>query len=70
MPRRCSAERRPGSAGQPREIVVHREQIVAPAGRHRLPAVYPYCYFAANGGLVALIFSTSTGAQRRMSIAS
>ena len=48
----------------------HREQIVALAARHRLPAVYPYCYFAANGGLVAVSFSTSTGARRCMSIAS
>jgi len=30
--------------------VVHREQIVALAARHRLPAVCPYRYFAANGG--------------------
>ena len=28
--------------------VVH--QIVALAVRHRMPAVYPYRYFAANGG--------------------
>jgi hypothetical protein len=50
--------------------MVHREQIVAPAARHRLPAVYPYRYFAANGRLVALSFLTSTGARRRMSIVS
>jgi putative ABC transport system substrate-binding protein len=31
--------------------VVHREQVVALAARHRLPVVYPYRYFAANGGL-------------------
>ena len=31
--------------------VVHREQIVALAVPHRLSAVYPYRYFAVNGGL-------------------
>jgi putative tryptophan/tyrosine transport system substrate-binding protein len=32
---------------------VHREQIVALAARHRLPAVYSYRYFATVGGLIS-----------------
>jgi putative ABC transport system substrate-binding protein len=31
----------------------HRELIIALAARHRLPAVYPYRYFVADGGLVS-----------------
>ncbi|HEY1364173.1 MAG TPA: ABC transporter substrate-binding protein [Xanthobacteraceae bacterium] len=31
----------------------HRELIVALAGRHRLPAVYPFRYYARAGGLIA-----------------
>ena len=31
----------------------HREQIVALAARHKLPAVYPYRHFVARGGLVS-----------------
>jgi putative ABC transport system substrate-binding protein len=33
--------------------VVHRERIVALAAEHRLPAVYPYRYFATAGGLIS-----------------
>ena len=33
--------------------VVHRDLIIALAARHRLPAVYPFPYFAHSGGLVA-----------------
>ena len=33
--------------------VVHRDLIITLAARHRLPAVYPYPYFAHSGGLVA-----------------
>jgi putative ABC transport system substrate-binding protein len=33
--------------------VVNRETILALAARHRLPAVYPYRYFASGGGLVS-----------------
>ena len=33
--------------------VVHRDLIIALAARHRLPAVYPYPYFAHSGGLVS-----------------
>jgi ABC-type uncharacterized transport system substrate-binding protein len=31
----------------------HRDQIIALAGRHRLPAIYPFRYFAASGGLLS-----------------
>lgn len=32
---------------------VHRGHIIAGAARHRLPAVYPWRFFAAEGGLMA-----------------
>jgi len=32
---------------------VHRDLIIALAGRHRLPAVYPFRYFAHSGGLLS-----------------
>jgi putative tryptophan/tyrosine transport system substrate-binding protein len=32
---------------------VHRELIVALAARHRLPAMYPFRYFPASGGLMS-----------------
>ena len=32
---------------------VHRKQIIALAGQHRLPAVYPFRLFAAEGGLIS-----------------
>jgi putative ABC transport system substrate-binding protein len=32
---------------------VHRELIVALAARHRLPAVYPYRFYATSGGLAS-----------------
>ncbi len=31
----------------------HRDAIIAVAARHRLPAVYPYRYFTASGGLMS-----------------
>jgi putative ABC transport system substrate-binding protein len=31
----------------------HRELIIGLAARHKLPAVYPYRFFAADGGLIA-----------------
>lgn len=31
----------------------HRELIVAQAGRHRLPAIYPFRFFAESGGLLS-----------------
>src|SRR5262249_36003061 len=33
--------------------LAHRDLISALATRHRLPAVYPYRYFAAAGGLIS-----------------
>jgi ABC-type uncharacterized transport system substrate-binding protein len=32
---------------------VHRDLIIALAAKHRLPAIYPYRYFVAEGGLVS-----------------
>jgi putative ABC transport system substrate-binding protein len=32
---------------------VHRELIIALAAKHRLPAIYPYRYFVADGGLIS-----------------
>jgi putative ABC transport system substrate-binding protein len=32
---------------------VHRALIIEQAARHRLPAIYPFRYFAVDGGLVA-----------------
>ena len=31
----------------------HRADIIAAAARHRLPAIYPFLYFATDGGLIA-----------------
>ena len=31
--------------------LLHRDLIIARAAQHRLPAVYPFRYFAINGGL-------------------
>jgi putative tryptophan/tyrosine transport system substrate-binding protein len=31
----------------------HRDQIIALAARHRLPAIYPYRYFVIGGGLIS-----------------
>jgi hypothetical protein len=31
----------------------NRQSIIALAARHRLPAVYPFRYFAASGGLMS-----------------
>ena len=33
--------------------LLHRDLIIALAARHRLPAVYPYRYFVAAGGLIS-----------------
>ena len=32
---------------------VHRDLIITLAARHRLPAVYPFRYFALSGGLLS-----------------
>jgi putative ABC transport system substrate-binding protein len=39
--------------------IVHRDAIVAAAALHRLPAVYPFRYFAASGGLMSYGVDTS-----------
>jgi putative ABC transport system substrate-binding protein len=33
-------------------LAIHRELIISLAARHRLPAVYPYRYYAMSGGLI------------------
>ena len=33
--------------------VVHRDRIIAQAARHRVPAIYPYRYMTAAGGLMS-----------------
>ena len=33
--------------------IVHRDLIITLAARHKLPAVYPYRYFVAGGGLIS-----------------
>ena len=32
---------------------IHRELIIALAARHRLPAIYPYRFYVAAGGLIS-----------------
>ena len=46
--------------------VGHRQLITALAARHRLPAIYPYRFFVAVGGLVSYgpDWSTPFGAQQ------
>jgi putative ABC transport system substrate-binding protein len=44
--------------------LVHRDPIIALAARHRLPAVYPYRIFVANGGLMSY-GTDSTDSYRR-----
>jgi putative tryptophan/tyrosine transport system substrate-binding protein len=34
-------------------VTVNRERIVAQVNRQRLPAIYPYAYFAKSGGLIS-----------------
>jgi len=34
-------------------ITVYRDRIIALAAKHRLPAVYPFSYFPADGGLMS-----------------
>jgi putative ABC transport system substrate-binding protein len=33
--------------------ILHRDLIIALAARHRLPAIYPYRFFAASGGFIS-----------------
>src|SRR5262249_43424047 len=52
--------------------IVHADVIVALAARYRLPAVYPYRFFTANGGLISYgsVIWSSGGRPRPMWIAS
>jgi len=38
---------------------VHREQIIALAAHHRVPAIYGYRYFTAAGGLISFGFNSA-----------
>ena len=40
---------------------VNREQIIALAGRHRLPAIYPFRYYVTAGGLMCYGASNTDG---------
>jgi putative ABC transport system substrate-binding protein len=31
----------------------HRERIIAAAARHRLPGIYPFSFYATEGGLIS-----------------
>jgi putative ABC transport system substrate-binding protein len=42
----------------------HRDLITALAAKHRLPAVYPYRYYVASGGLIS--YGPNTGEQYRL----
>jgi putative ABC transport system substrate-binding protein len=47
-------ERNAGLIGVPEvTMTLHRELIIRQLARHRLPAVYPYRYFPAQGGLAS-----------------
>ena len=39
-------------------MTVHRERIVSLAAQHRVPAIYPFRYFVAGGGLMSYGVST------------
>jgi putative ABC transport system substrate-binding protein len=34
-------------------VIIHRELIMSLAARHRMPAVYPFRYYATGGGLAS-----------------
>jgi putative ABC transport system substrate-binding protein len=34
-------------------ILTHRDVIIAQAARNKLPAIYPYGFFVASGGLIS-----------------
>jgi putative ABC transport system substrate-binding protein len=40
-------------------IAVNRDKIIALAVQHRLPAIYPYSFFARSGGLASYGVNTS-----------
>lgn len=44
-------------------VVLHRKEIIARAARHRLPGMYPYRFFAAEGGLMS--YGSDVGEQYR-----
>jgi putative ABC transport system substrate-binding protein len=49
-----------GVAVMPHDVTVaHYKLIVSLADRHRLPAVYPYRFYATQGGLVSYSFDTA-----------
>lgn len=46
--------RNPGLIATPGgPVTVHRKLIIASAARHHMPAMYPYRYYAAEGGLMS-----------------
>ena len=49
-------------------MVGHRREIVAAAARHRVPAIYPYYYFIAVGGLISYGFSYDTIAAEKSEV--
>ncbi len=44
-------------------VVLHRKEIIALAAQHRLPGMYPYRFFAAEGGLMS--YGSDVGEQYR-----
>ena len=47
-------EERPGLLVLPENFAIaHHDAIIALAARYRLPAVYPYRFFTASGGLMS-----------------
>jgi ABC-type uncharacterized transport system substrate-binding protein len=46
--------------------LLHRDLIIARAAHHRLPAIYPFRYFALNGGLVS--YGTDAAETHRQAI--
>jgi ABC-type uncharacterized transport system substrate-binding protein len=40
-------------------ITVHRDLMISVAARHRLPAIYPFRYFAVSGGLISYGLETN-----------
>jgi ABC-type uncharacterized transport system substrate-binding protein len=44
-------------------VVLHRKEIIALAAQHRLPGMYPYRFFAAEGGLMS--YGSDVGQQYR-----